>query len=121
MRIRRSISFARQATALAILALTLVGPASAGHRRGAFRSAYYSSPRAEQITNLGKLKLELTRYHDRGLPCPEGCYAADVAAVIDRAKAYLGTRLHSSPRPAMVLDIDDTSLSSWRFIVDHDF
>ena len=42
-----------------------------------------------------------------------GAYERDLASVVARARAYLETRAHSVPRPAIVLDIDETSLSNW--------
>lgn len=42
-----------------------------------------------------------------------GRYNADFAAVVDRARAYLEERVPQASRPAIVLDIDETSLSNW--------
>jgi predicted secreted acid phosphatase len=43
---------------------------------------------------------------------PYSTWIADVTAVTDQAKAYLGTRLPGSGRTAIVLDIDNTALEA---------
>ncbi len=43
-----------------------------------------------------------------------GRYDADVAHVVAQAQAWLETRAPQVARPAIVLDIDETSLSNWR-------
>jgi predicted secreted acid phosphatase len=50
---------------------------------------------------------EIVAYHDSGE------WAADTSRVIRRARRHLAAHL-SEPRPAIVLDVDDTSLSSYR-------
>jgi acid phosphatase len=42
-----------------------------------------------------------------------GRYAADFAAVVATARAWLEERAPQASRPAIVLDIDETSLSNW--------
>jgi acid phosphatase len=42
-----------------------------------------------------------------------GRYDADVASVIAEAREWLETRAQTATRPAIVLDIDETSLSNW--------
>ena len=64
--------------------------------------------------NLGQLKTDLRTYHrDR--------YDHDFAAVIARAQSYILARAPQVQRPAIVLDIDETSLSSWPQIDANDF
>ena len=43
-----------------------------------------------------------------------GRYEADVATVVSEARAWLDTRAKTATKPAIVLDIDETSLSNWR-------
>jgi predicted secreted acid phosphatase len=63
--------------------------------------------------NLGIHKIELMRYHDNGK------YAADIAAAIREAKAYLQFRVNQNARLknpnklALVLDLDETALSNY--------
>jgi acid phosphatase len=42
-----------------------------------------------------------------------GRYAADFAAVVANARAWLEERAPRATKPAIVLDIDETSLSNW--------
>jgi acid phosphatase len=68
-----------------------------------------------QSTNLGQIKRELVNY---------GCfgdYQRDLAREIGAAKAFIEARAGEVVKPAIVLDIDETSLSSWRQILNNDF
>ena len=75
----------------------------------------------EKIPNLGPLlervntlKSELREYH--ACSGKYGCYTKDLDVEADRAIAFLRTRAaHSRPeeKPAIVLDIDETTLSNW--------
>lgn len=56
---------------------------------------------------------EIIAYHDSGE------WAADTTAVVDKARAYLES--HLAPRAAIVLDVDDTSLSSYDCLRRTDF
>jgi hypothetical protein len=42
-----------------------------------------------------------------------GRYEEDVAKVVAKARAWLEERAKTAPKPAIVLDIDETSLSNW--------
>jgi acid phosphatase len=66
-------------------------------------------------TNLGELKAELRAYHDSGR------YQADTEAVVARASAYLLAHAKDVAKPALVLDIDETSLSNWDQMIADDF
>ena len=100
---------------------------------GAFASALLSfalaaSAAAQSISvprelpNLGKLRLELEAYHDcRG---PYGCYAHDLddetaTAIADLERAVRMNR--SGAKLAVVLDIDETSLSNYAELLRSDF
>jgi predicted secreted acid phosphatase len=64
--------------------------------------------------NLDTLKMELIRYHDSGE------YAQDIAEVDSRALAYLKKRVERAApgeKLAIILDIDETSLSNYRDMV----
>ncbi len=60
-----------------------------------------------QPANLGQDGLRATAYHD------SGAYLHDLAEVDDAAAAWLASRAPHVHRPALVLDIDETSLSNW--------
>jgi acid phosphatase len=63
---------------------------------------------AGQPPNLDLLKLQLTFYK-----C-SGDYDRDVGAVVGQARDYLDKRAEGPKNLALVLDIDETSLSNWR-------
>lgn len=65
--------------------------------------------------NIGQLKNQLRDYYY----C--GDYEADFAAIGDQARKYLEQRAHQVNKPAIVLDIDETSLSNWVEIDRDDF
>ena len=76
----------------------------------------------KRFPNLGELKTRLTKYHDCQLnEKRSGCYEKDLSAVIIRAREYLQRHLKSGRKQAIVLDIDETSLSNWEEIKDDDF
>lgn len=75
---------------------------------------------SENIPNLGPmldkvnaLKSELRKYHACSCTC--GCYAKDIDLEADRAVAFLEERAHrrDNEKTALVLDIDETTLSNW--------
>ncbi len=81
-----------------------------------------SDAAAERIPNLDTLKTELKEYHDCTCRC--GCYARDLDAQADRAIAFLRERAaHRRPHEklALILDIDDTTLSTYQEMLGADF
>jgi hypothetical protein len=77
---------------------------------------------AERILNLDVLKKELRQYHDCTCKC--GCYFHDIDIQANRAIAFLRRRAaQRNPREklAMVLDIDETSLSNYQELLGADF
>jgi acid phosphatase len=73
---------------------------------------------AKEPTNLATFKQELKRYHDSGQ------YQKDISQVIDQSIRYLNFRLTHAikdKKPAIVLDIDETSLSNYPNMVKLDF
>jgi acid phosphatase len=64
--------------------------------------------------NLGLLKAKLRAYR-----CTR--YDAELAAVAAQAKAWIDERAGQVTRPALVLDIDETSLSNWDEIYQNDY
>jgi acid phosphatase len=76
---------------------------------------------SESIPNLGPLldqvnalRSELREYHARTCKC--GCYAKDLDLQADRAVAFLRSRASHrrlNEKLALVLDIDETTLSNW--------
>ena len=73
---------------------------------------------ADNIKNLDTIKQDLIHYHDSGL------YDKNINTVISQAQKYLATRLaspKSTDKLAIVLDIDETSLSNYHDMVNMSF
>lgn len=73
---------------------------------------------AAEPTNLAAVKKELIQYHDKGQ------YQKDIANVIEEALTYLKARLAKNDfhgKPAIILDIDETSLSNYPDMLKLDF
>lgn len=72
---------------------------------------------ALEPVNLDFRKQEIVRYHD------SGAYGVEIHEVITQARAYLGQRVAENARDgneaklALVLDIDETSLSNWASLI----
>ena len=64
--------------------------------------------------NIDKVKDLLRDYHAKH-------YAEDIAAVAADARGYVERRAHEVKNPAIVLDIDETSLTNWPNIAADDF
>lgn len=83
--------------------------------------------RAESIQNIESpdihsLKIQLKQYHECTCKC--GCYARDLDRQADRAIAFLRARAaHRRPQEklALVLDIDETTLSNYEELLREDF
>ncbi|MDE1145526.1 MAG: HAD family acid phosphatase [Azospirillaceae bacterium] len=70
------------------------------------------------LPNLGVVKTQLLAYHD------SGAYDRDLARVAGEAGAWIKARAASLPagtKPALVLDIDETSLTNWPQLKINDF
>lgn len=66
-----------------------------------------AGPPAETVPNLYDAQQSVERY------IASGRYDTDFARVVADATAYLESRAKNVTRPAIVLDIDETSLSNW--------
>jgi acid phosphatase len=76
----------------------------------------------ERIVNLDTFKAQLRQYHECTCTC--GCYTRDLDLQADRAIAFLRQRAaHRRPQEklAMVLDIDETTLSNYQEMTKADF
>jgi acid phosphatase len=76
---------------------------------------YLPSSDGSQPANLGVLKLQLLDYK-----C-FGAYDRDIKNVLEEAMAYLEYRANGSGKLALVLDIDETSLSNLPNLLANDF
>jgi acid phosphatase len=73
------------------------------------------TPAANRPYNIDQLKAQLRDYRY----C--GDYDLDIAEVLRQAREYLQQHARDYPNPAVVLDIDETSLSNWLRIEADDF
>ena len=71
-------------------------------------------PPPVQPANIGDLKAEATRYYD------SGAYLTDLQAATAPATAWISERAPQVDRPAVVFDIDETSLSNWEMLKAND-
>ena len=74
-----------------------------------------SEPVLSQPPNVGDAKIAATEYYK------SGAYHRDITAVTARASDWIAERASQVERPALVLDIDDTSLTNWEVIMADDF
>ena len=77
---------------------------------------------ASEPPNLGQLKTKLKAYHDCTCTC--GCYTKSLDLQEQRAMTFLeraGAHKKTGAKLALVLDIDDTSLSTWPELSANDF
>jgi len=102
---------------LLLLPYGLVVSTSAAQRA---TSVSTSAPRlapvapGERIENLDTLKEKVKQYHECTCAC--GCYAKDLDLQANRAIAFLKRRMAQTQKPAkpaIVLDIDETTLSNY--------
>ncbi len=71
---------------------------------------------SSQLRNLSQMKDEIKAYYEGG------SFAAEVAAIEAEAQHYMDQRVRDgAKKPALVLDIDDTSLSTYTYEATHDF
>ena len=98
----------------ALLVAVAIGPGVA-LAAGCPATPYGDRLDATQPLNLGQLKPQLLDYK-----CFEG-YDRDVRRVVAEAQTYLERRAGEVMKPALVLDIDETSLSNWPQILANDF
>jgi predicted secreted acid phosphatase len=74
---------------------------------GTFPRVQGQTQRSARVPNLYDAQREVEQYVDSGR------YERDVARVVAAARSWLDKRVKSATKPAIVLDIDETSLSNW--------
>jgi predicted secreted acid phosphatase len=70
-------------------------------------------PDLVQPLNLDEIKAQLRAYHQRD-------YDADILATVSDARDWIEQRASKVTNPALVLDIDETSLSNWPTLLAND-
>jgi acid phosphatase len=96
--------------AIVFLLLNAASPAFAEVPAGCAAPVQVTAPAG----SLARLKQQLIRYR-----CTR--YDGDIARVDRAAAAWIARRAPRVTRPALVLDIDETSLSNWPVMVHNDF
>jgi|SRR5947209_7536474 len=94
------------ATAAAVAALLLAAPAAIRAADCPVTREPRIPPSEQPAINLDKHKNQLKAYHG-------GNYIDDIATVLADARAYVERRADQVKNPAVVLDIDETSLTNW--------
>jgi predicted secreted acid phosphatase len=121
---RFSVSFPtrRIATgAVALAAASLIGAAVATAAGPAIQT--FTPRSANQITNLDVLRQQIRNYYGdpmgTGAFADDSNYAKEADSVADAGERYLAARAHghSSRMKAIVLDVDDTTLATWNYVV----
>jgi predicted secreted acid phosphatase len=82
---------------------------------GMYEQSSAQSTAASMPGNLGDLKQQITEYKR------SGGYDRDVEAVLGNAQVYVMRRAPLVRKPAIILDIDETSLSNWPEIQANDY
>jgi predicted secreted acid phosphatase len=90
----------------AVTALSIAGPVLAGAEACPTPVPDHIPATPPRPLNLSTIKDLLLEYHQK-------YYDIDVAAVFDSAQKYIEQNVTQSKRPALVLDIDETSLTNW--------
>src|SRR6185436_1740378 len=100
----------RRVPGLVQLVIVLVALGAAARPVGGLDAATGQSPAqpsASRPPNLFDVQRQIEEY------ISSGRYEADAAAVVAEARAWLESREKTATKPAIVLDIDETSLSNW--------
>jgi acid phosphatase len=77
--------------------------------------------RKPNLPTLEEPKDNIEKHKDRLRAYQKGAYQDDIKKVLDDALTYVMSRADKVERPAVVLDIDETSLSNWDNIDADDF
>jgi acid phosphatase len=108
-----------EVVAVAVSTFVLIGASAAPAMAGAAASCRSTPPlttlEMTQPINLGQLKLQVLHY-----VC-SGAYDSQIANIVSEATAYVERRASEVAKPALVLDIDETSLSNFPEIIANDF
>jgi hypothetical protein len=122
---RRYVLAAVVAVAATSIGLVGTGIASA---QGEHHAAPHAPRSASDIPNLGKVEVRIKAYYGdpsgTGVASPTSNYAGQTDRITARTRHYLRSRLSHLARhgkPALVLDIDDTSLVTYGYEISEGF
>lgn len=113
--------------AMAATSIGLIGSGIAS-AHGEHHSAPHAPRSASEIPNLGRVELRIEAYYGdpsrTGVASPQSNYARQTEGITARTRHYLRARLSHPARhgkPALVLDIDDTSLVTYGYEISEGF
>ena len=98
-------SYSRVRTAAVLLVVACTGIYCANV--GTLTAVQGQTARGPRVPNIYDAQRQVGKYIDSGR------YDRDVAKVVTAARAWLDKRARTATKPAIVLDIDETSLSNW--------
>jgi predicted secreted acid phosphatase len=119
-RLERLVRTPRRALTLGLALALLVGAVTYAATSPAISTF---TPRSEhQITNIDVLRQQIRNYYGdplgTGVFAPDGNYAKEATFVADRGEWTLAREANRHRRPAhpaIVLDVDDTTLATWNY------
>jgi HAD superfamily, subfamily IIIB (Acid phosphatase) len=122
-----SLRHSRRAV-FAVIGLAVV-LATAGIAVAAPSTLTFTPQKADQITNIDVLRQQIKNFY--GTPDaaggsgetagwtlalnPDSNYARETESVASQAEQWLKARAHKSAKPAIVFDVDDTTLTTWNY------
>lgn len=128
--VRRSTRLVGLVSLAAVAALGVVGVAGASNTQSKPKPAA-TQPKApisdRQIPNLTKVESAIEAYYGDTVvdgehyASPTSNYARQVAGIERRIETYLKLRNHWHKKPAIVLDVDDTSLLTYNYELENGF
>ena len=104
-----------------LLAVTALAATLVAFGPGAVRANDCPAPREPRIPASEPPALNIDKHKKQLLAYQAGNYADDIALVIADARAYVERRANQVNLPAVVLDIDETSLSNWENVRENNF
>src|SRR5262245_25206470 len=111
----------RRASVIAAIALTLVGVGGGITYAATTQPAITTiTPRsADQITNIDVLRQQIRNYYGdplgTGISPADSNYAKEASRVAAAGQRWLAAPHHTYGTKAIVLDVDDTTLSTWNY------
>lgn len=101
------MSFLHSRARVAFLLMLVLMTLNAGANVGTLSPVQSQTKRGSRVPNLYEARRQVEEYVDSGR------YERDIEKVVASARVWLDKRVKTARKPAIVLDIDETSLSNW--------
>ncbi len=113
-------SRARRLSAGAVLMAMLLLVGAVAYAGGSGPATPQFTPqKADQITNIDILRSQIKNYYGdpsgSGIFAPDSNYAMEAGAVAAAGERWLRAQAGKSDKQAIVLDVDDTTLTTWNY------